>query len=81
MEDVNKMLEEQQRELERIRNKRGHQFHPATFRKLLNIAFLLLAFVGVAIYFSLPDKQVMGLSLVAIGMVLKVIEFFLRFLF
>lgn len=81
MEDVNEMLVEQQKELERIRSKRGKQFNTTALRKILNIAFLVLALIGVVIYFSMPDRQFLGWSLIAVGMVLKVIEFFLRFLF
>ena len=44
MEDVNEMLAEQQRELERIRKKRGGNHDTERVRQILNIAFMILAF-------------------------------------
>jgi len=81
MDNVNEMLAEQQRELERVRNKRGKKMDTTTIRKILNVVFLVLAVVGLALYFFLPEKRSLGWLLIAIGMVLKIIEFFLRFLF
>ena len=43
MEDVNEMLAEQQRELERIRKKRGGNHDTERVRQILNIAFMILA--------------------------------------
>lgn len=81
MEDINDILAEQQRELERIRRKRSGNMDTAKVRQLLNIAFLVLALVGIVLYFYLPDRHIIGWSLIAAGMVLKVIEFFIRFMF
>lgn len=50
-------------------------------RKVLNILFLILAAAGVVLYFALPEQHLYGMAVIAVGMLLKVVEFFLRFLF
>lgn len=49
-------------------------------RSILNIAFMILALVGVILYFVMPTH---GLAFVIIGvaLVVKIVEFFLRFMF
>ena len=81
MEDVNEMLAEQQRELERIRKKRGGNHNTERIRQILNIAFMILALAGIIVYFAYPDRHVVGLAIIAGGMVLKIAEFFIRFMF
>ncbi len=81
MEDVNEMLAEQQRELERIRGKRGNKFDATKIRQILNVLFLILAVAGLIVYFFMPEGKHMGWILIGIGMILKIAEFFLRFLF
>jgi len=81
MEDVNEMLAEQQRELERIRSKRHNSNKVESVRKLLNIIFLVLALIGIILYFFLPDQHIYGLSVIAVSLIVKIVEFFLRFMF
>ena len=81
MENVDDMLAQQQRELEEIRNKRNRTMDTTALRKVLNILFLIIALIGVVFYFTRPEQHMLGLTIIAIGMVLKIIEFFLRFLF
>ncbi|MBQ9559972.1 MAG: hypothetical protein IJ762_00695 [Bacteroidaceae bacterium] len=81
MEDINDMLAEQQLELERIRKKRNRGAHMEVVRNVLNWAFLLLAIVGIAIYFRNPEYHVYGMIVIGIGMILKIAEFFIRFMF
>ena len=81
-ENINDILAEQQRELERIRNKRVHKSGDyATLRTWLNALFLLLAIIGIGLYFYFPERHIIGWSVIGAGMVLKVIEFFIRFMF
>ncbi len=80
MDDAGKMLEEQQRELERIRAKRRRGFDTRKVRKALNIIFLALAAVGFALYFKHGYRDT-GILVIVIGMVVKIIEFILRFVF
>lgn len=47
-------------------------------RSVLNTLFLLLAFVGLVVYFAV--SHIPGLIIIGIGMLLKVIEIFIRFL-
>ncbi len=76
---MNKMLEEQQKELERIRSKRSKGMDTAALRKVLNIIFFILAVVGLALYF-IKDYRDVGIVIIVIGMVVKLIEFFIRFM-
>ena len=68
-------LEEQ---VERIRKKRAGQYDNARVRMVLNTLFLILAAVGLAMYFFGGEKHVPALIVIAAGMVLKVVEFILR---
>lgn len=81
MEDINEMLAEQQRELERIRKKRNRGASKERVRMVLNCVFLILAIIGLVIYFSGPEKHVNGLMIVGIGMLFKIVELFIRFMF
>lgn len=71
-------LEEQ---VARIRAKRskGSRFQKA--REVLNTVFLILAAIGVVWYFCTDENKLLALGVVALAMLLKVIEFILRFLF
>ncbi len=80
MGDVNKMLEEQQRELERIRAKRGKRIDTDKVRQALNLIFLAFAVVGFILYFQ-KDYRETGIMVIVVGMVVKVVEFFIRFMF
>ncbi len=68
-------LEEQ---VERIRKKRAKQFDKTKIKTALNVLFLLLAAIGLAIYFFFDTNNVTALLVIAIGMLFKVIEFILR---
>ncbi|MBQ8050953.1 MAG: hypothetical protein IJ197_05195 [Bacteroidaceae bacterium] len=80
MEDVKEMLNEQERELERIRQKRNRKPNTEGLRRLLNILFLVAAAVGLVLYFAKPEMRQTALIVIAVGMVLKIAEFFVRFL-
>jgi len=68
-------LEEQ---VERIRRKRAKRFDSTRTRIVLNALFLVLAAVGLAMYFFGGENHVPALIVIAVGMVLKVIEFVMR---
>lgn len=76
-EEIEKLIEETAQQ-EHTGKKR---FSIEGARRVLNIVFLVLAVVGVFIYFAFPEHRVAGLGIVGAGMFLKIIEFFLRFLF
>ena len=50
-------------------------------RNILNTLFMLLALVGLVLYFAMPHHHIIGLCVVGVGMVLKIAEFFIRFMF
>ena len=68
-------LEEQ---VERIRKKRAKQFDKTKLRVALNVLFLLLAAIGLAMYFFFETNNVTALLVIAFGMLFKVVEFILR---
>ncbi len=70
-------LEEQ---VERIRRKREKQFDNTKFRIVFNVLFLILAVVGLSMYFFGSDNHVPALIVIAVGMVFKVMEFIMRLL-
>lgn len=70
-------LEEQ---VERIRQKRAKRFDNTKVRIALNFLFLILAIVGLCMYFFGSPNHVPALIIIAIGMMFKVIEFMLRLL-
>lgn len=70
-------LEEQ---VERIRKKRAKQLDNTKIKTALNVLFLLLAAIGLAMYFFFDTNNVTALLVIALGMLFKVIEFILRLL-
>ena len=50
-------------------------------RNILNTVFMLLALIGVVVYFAVPAHHVIGLAIVAVALVIKIVEFFIRFMF
>ena len=68
-------LEEQ---VERIRKKRAKQFDKTKIRVALNVLFLLLATIVLAMYFFFDTNNVTALLVIAFGMLFKVVEFILR---
>lgn len=70
-------LEEQ---VERIRKKRAKQLDKTKIKTALNVLFLLLAAIGLAMYFFFDTNNVTALLVIALGMLFKVIEFILRLL-
>ena len=74
-EDIS--LEEQ---VERIRRKRAQRYDGSKVRTILNMLFLVLAAIGLAMYFFGGEKHVPALFVIAAGMLFKVVEFILRFL-
>ncbi len=76
-EEIERLIEETARK-ERSK-KKGLSVRKA--RSVLNVAFMLCAAAGLVLYFARPDDRLTGLAVIGIGMCLKIIEFFLRFLF
>ncbi len=70
-------LEEQ---VERIRRKRSGQHDNTKIRMVLNTLFLVLAAIGLAMYFFGGEKHMPALIVIAVGMAFKIIEFIMRLL-
>ncbi len=76
-EEIEKLIEETAR---KERARRGG-LSVDSARKVLNVLFLACAAVGLVLYFALPDRHLVGICVIGAGMFLKIVEFFLRFLF
>lgn len=50
-------------------------------RTILNTVFMLLALIGIITYFAFPTHHLIGLIIVGVAMIVKVAEFFIRFMF
>lgn len=50
-------------------------------RNALNTIFMLLAIVGVVLYFAVPAHHIIGLVVIGVALVVKIAEFFIRFMF
>ena len=50
-------------------------------RNILNTVFMLMALIGVVVYFAIPAHHVVGLAIIAVALVVKIVEFFIRFMF
>lgn len=70
-------LEEQ---VERIHRKRAGQHDNTKIRMVLNTLFLVLAAIGLAMYFFGGENHMPALIVIAVGMAFKVIEFIMRLL-
>lgn len=49
-------------------------------RTVLNTLFLIAAAIGLILYFALPENRIVGMGIIGGGMILKIIEMFLRFM-
>ena len=70
-------LEEQ---VEHIRRKRNRHFDNDKIRMVLNTLFLILAAIGLVMYFFGGENHTTALIVIALGMLFKVVEFILRFI-
>ena len=70
-------LEEQ---VERIRRKRERRYDNAKARMVLNTLFLIMAAIGLGMYFFGGENHVPALIVIGIGMLFKVVEFIMRLL-
>lgn len=50
-------------------------------RNTLNTIFMLLAIVGVVLYFAMPAHHIIGLIVIGVALIIKIAEFFIRFMF
>lgn len=70
-------LEEQ---VERIRRKRQSKADHTHIRQILNTVFLILAAIGLIVYFADDTHHQYALAIIGIGMLLKIVELFIRFM-
>lgn len=82
-EIIAKALEEDKQKKGRSgKSKRGGNKHAIrTIRKWLNIIFMIGFAAAVIVYFALPEQRALFFGLGFGSMLLKIVEFFLRFMF
>ena len=76
-EDEELSLEEQ---VERIRQRRNKRADMGRLRQILNTVFLVLAAIGLVWYYTDSEHRLWALGVIGVGMLLKIVEFFVRFL-
>ncbi len=76
-EEIERHIEEAARKERSNKSK----FNIEKVRAALNIIFLACAVIGLIMYFAYPEHRLTGMAIVGVGMIFKVVEFFLRFLF
>jgi hypothetical protein len=74
-------LERDRQERGRHRGKRSKHDAILTARKVLNIVFMAGFLAAVIVYFALPENRVLFFSLGFGAILIKLVEFFLRFMF
>jgi len=82
MSDAKEELKALEAEVERIRAKKGNGKGKEGIRKVLNYAFMIGAFIGLCLYFYLPEEdggRIPALMIIGGAMFLKILEFILRF--
>ncbi|MBQ0049956.1 MAG: hypothetical protein KBT12_06960 [Bacteroidales bacterium] len=74
-------LEELEAQVAKLRAKRNRGIGREKLRAVLNVVYLLLAVVGLVLYFFVfkDGEKLPALYVVGAGMLLKIIEFVLRF--
>lgn len=77
-EEIEKILEESGR---KARREHGGGLSRDNVRRVLNLLFLAGAAVGLVLYFALPEGRNTGLAVIGVSMLLKIAEFFVRFMF
>ena len=75
-EDEELSLEEQ---VERIRQRRNRRTDVGRLRQILNTAFMVLAAIGLVWYYTDAEHRLWDLGVIGIGMLLKIVEFFVRY--
>ena len=75
-EDEELSLEEQ---VERIRQRRNRRQNAGNLRQILNTVFLILAGIGLIWYYADSEHRLWALGIIGVGMLVKVVEFFVRF--
>lgn len=68
-----------EQEVERVRRKRARFTNYDKLRTILNTVFMLLAVIGLIIYFTVDEQHILALGIIALGMLFKIFEFILRF--
>lgn len=73
-------LEELEAEVQRIREKRNRGINRDKLRVILNWAFLIIAAVGLVLYFTHDEgDRASAIWTIGIAMLFKILEFVLRF--
>lgn len=74
-------LEKDRQQHARHRGTRSKSDASQTARKVLNIIFMVGFVAAIVVYFAVPENRVLFFCLGFGAMLIKIVEFFLRFMF
>ncbi|MBO5750726.1 MAG: hypothetical protein J6R36_07270 [Bacteroidaceae bacterium] len=85
-DDIDKIIaealeEERKKSGGGIRRGKGNSANILKIRRVLNVVFMLGALAAFALYFLLPEQRMLFMGVGFGAMILKIVEFGLRFLF
>ncbi len=66
--------------LAQAHGKRKYSLSREQVRRVLNALFLIGAAIGLVVYFALPLYSIYGLCIIYVALLLKMVEFFIRFM-
>lgn len=84
-DEVDKIIAEALAESKGKKYKRGKtntkSFEKEKVRRILNMIFMIGAILTFILYFVLPDHKVISFTIGGISLVIKIVDYFLRFMF
>ena len=85
-DEIDKIIADAVADSKKSRHGKGHKKKPSgssiqTARKVLNGLFMLGFLVAIIIYFTLPEERTLFFCIGFSSIVLKLVEFYLRFMF
>jgi hypothetical protein len=85
-DDIDKIIaealeEERRKKGGEIRSGKGNSANVVKIRRVLNVVFMIGALAAFALYFFVPENRMLFMGVGFGAMILKIVEFGLRFLF
>lgn len=63
------------------RNEKSKSFNKDKVRRILNMIFMIGAILTFILYFILPEHKVVSFTIGGISLFIKIVDYFLRFMF
>ncbi len=78
---ISEALEKDRQQRSYRRSGRSKKDSIQTVRKVLNIIFMIGFLAAIIVYFAIPENRILFFCLGFGAMLIKIVEFFLRFMF